>query len=397
MEAKGWILRESTPHDRRIKLLTLSPGRPGGPAAQSSRAFTACRSACSPPLTAAEGKTLIRLLAQDGRCARRRPGDDGDDGDDDVTPASSTSRTFIDAASALAAPEAAAVPLFPRRRASTASTPRSSASSRRRFARSGGSTSAARPAVRRRPVRADARRVRRRSAGRPLRPQDDADRVDGVFGAASLASAFSAGITSLTWLRFLTGVGLGGAMPTAITLTSEYCPTTRRSSLVTLMFCGFTIGSALGGLIAAQVLPQPTAGAPLLVGGGLAPLAARAGALAAAAGIGALSRDARADAQGRVADVLRRIARRPIFDGATFVGTAVSQGLTGAAAVRRRPPEGHAAPVARVLHEPAGRLSAVELDADTDPARPGLARGRGVSSARCSRSAARSAPSSSAG
>ena len=45
------------------------------------------------------------------------------------------------------------------------------------------------------------------------------------FGVASLASAFSDGIVTLNWLRFLTGLGLGGAMPTAITLTSEFCPT----------------------------------------------------------------------------------------------------------------------------------------------------------------------------
>lgn len=75
------------------------------------------------------------------------------------------------------------------------------------------------------------------------------------FGLASLASMFSTDLTTLTVLRFLTGIGLGGAMPNAVTLTSEYCPELRRSRLVTLMFCGFTLGSALGGLLAAQVLP----------------------------------------------------------------------------------------------------------------------------------------------
>jgi MFS transporter, AAHS family, 4-hydroxybenzoate transporter len=91
------------------------------------------------------------------------------------------------------------------------------------------------------------------------------------FGAASVASAAGAGITSLTWLRFVTGLGLGGAMPTAITLTSEYCPTARQSSLVAIMFCGFTIGSAIGGLVAAQVVTA-YGWRPLLVGGGLLPL-----------------------------------------------------------------------------------------------------------------------------
>ncbi len=93
-----------------------------------------------------------------------------------------------------------------------------------------------------------------------------------LFGAASIAAASSTDLHMLTWLRLLTGLGLGGAMPMTITLTSEYCPQARRSSLVTLMFCGFTIGSALGGLIAAQVLARH-GWRPMLVIGGVAPLA----------------------------------------------------------------------------------------------------------------------------
>ncbi|KZE33543.1 MFS transporter [Crenobacter luteus] len=87
------------------------------------------------------------------------------------------------------------------------------------------------------------------------------------FGLASLASAFSTDLTTLVALRFLTGVGLGGAMPTAITLTSEYCPQARRSQLVTLMFCGFTVGSALGGLLSVQILPYVGWRGVLVVGG----------------------------------------------------------------------------------------------------------------------------------
>ncbi|MGJ7550152.1 MFS transporter [Pseudomonas alloputida] len=75
------------------------------------------------------------------------------------------------------------------------------------------------------------------------------------FGVFSLAAAFAQDLHSLALLRLLTGLGLGGAMPNAITLTSEYCPQRRRSLMVTGMFCGFTLGSALGGLVAAQLLP----------------------------------------------------------------------------------------------------------------------------------------------
>jgi AAHS family 4-hydroxybenzoate transporter-like MFS transporter len=57
-----------------------------------------------------------------------------------------------------------------------------------------------------------------------------------LFGVASLASAFAPSIGTLILLRFVTGLGLGGAYPNAVTLTSEYCPEGRRSFLVMIMF-----------------------------------------------------------------------------------------------------------------------------------------------------------------
>jgi AAHS family 4-hydroxybenzoate transporter-like MFS transporter len=144
-----------------------------------------------------------------------------------------------------------------------------------------------------------------------------------MFSGASVAAALSTGLQSLTALRFLTGLGLGGAMPTTITLASEYCPKARRSSLVTLMFCGFTIGSGIGGLIAAQVLPTYGWRA-LLAGGGVAPLL-----LAPVLGW-VLPESVRYlvmrgdDAQHRVAQVLGRIAPSADLRGATFVGVAAS-------------------------------------------------------------------------
>ncbi|MGS9164609.1 MFS transporter, partial [Salmonella enterica subsp. enterica serovar Infantis] len=50
-------------------------------------------------------------------------------------------------------------------------------------------------------------------------------------------------------------LGLGGAMPNTITMTSEYLPARRRGALVTLMFSGFTLGSAMGGIVSAQLVP----------------------------------------------------------------------------------------------------------------------------------------------
>src|SRR5260370_5550704 len=91
------------------------------------------------------------------------------------------------------------------------------------------------------------------------------------FGVASLASAFAPSIGMLILLRFVTGLGLGGALPNAVTLTSEYCPEGRRSSLVMFMICGFPLGSALGGVAAAQLIAE-YGWRSVLVLGGILPL-----------------------------------------------------------------------------------------------------------------------------
>ncbi|WP_175687566.1 MFS transporter [Burkholderia multivorans] len=92
------------------------------------------------------------------------------------------------------------------------------------------------------------------------------------FGLASSAAAFSPTVSVLIVLRFVTGLGLGAAMPNAIALTSEYCPERKRAFLTTLMFCGFTLGSGFGGLVSAALIPEYGWNGVLLFGG-LMPLA----------------------------------------------------------------------------------------------------------------------------
>jgi AAHS family 4-hydroxybenzoate transporter-like MFS transporter len=93
----------------------------------------------------------------------------------------------------------------------------------------------------------------------------------GLFGLACLASAFSQSLEQLTTLRFVTGLGLGAAMPNAVTLMSEYCPARLRATLTNAMFCGFPLGAAFGGFLAAWMIPQ-FGWRSVLTLGGIAPL-----------------------------------------------------------------------------------------------------------------------------
>ena len=77
-----------------------------------------------------------------------------------------------------------------------------------------------------------------------------------AFGIGTFATAFTQDVNSLLAIRFLTGLGLGGAMPNAIAMTSEFNPRGRRATMVMIMFCGFSVGAALGGLLAAALIPQ---------------------------------------------------------------------------------------------------------------------------------------------
>src|SRR3954463_7169316 len=92
-----------------------------------------------------------------------------------------------------------------------------------------------------------------------------------AFGLGTFATAFVGDVNTLLAIRFLTGLGLGGAVPNAVALTSEFSPHRRRATMVMIMFCGFSVGAALGGLLAAWLIPQ-FGWRSVFVAGGIAPL-----------------------------------------------------------------------------------------------------------------------------
>jgi AAHS family 4-hydroxybenzoate transporter-like MFS transporter len=76
-----------------------------------------------------------------------------------------------------------------------------------------------------------------------------------AFAVLTLAIAFVNSIEMLATLRFLAGVGLGGAMPNAATLASEYVPRRQRPFAVTLTIVCIPLGGAIAGELAAAVIP----------------------------------------------------------------------------------------------------------------------------------------------
>jgi AAHS family 4-hydroxybenzoate transporter-like MFS transporter len=93
-----------------------------------------------------------------------------------------------------------------------------------------------------------------------------------IYGVASLLTAFVGSLPMLSLMRFLTGVGIGGAFPGAATLTGDYAPHRRRALMIMASFTGAPFGGFLCGQLAGVLLP--TLGWPSVFAlGGIVPLA----------------------------------------------------------------------------------------------------------------------------
>jgi AAHS family 4-hydroxybenzoate transporter-like MFS transporter len=76
-----------------------------------------------------------------------------------------------------------------------------------------------------------------------------------LFGAATCAIGLAHNIETIAVLRFIAGLGIGGALPTATTMTAEYTPARRRTVMVTATIVCVPLGGMLAGLFAHEVLP----------------------------------------------------------------------------------------------------------------------------------------------
>jgi AAHS family 4-hydroxybenzoate transporter-like MFS transporter len=87
------------------------------------------------------------------------------------------------------------------------------------------------------------------------------------FSLCMLATAAAGSVQQLVFLRFLTGLGIGGVMANAVALASEYSPQRQRASLLMWISCGFTGGAIAGGLISASLIPWGGWRSVFLIGG----------------------------------------------------------------------------------------------------------------------------------
>lgn len=76
-----------------------------------------------------------------------------------------------------------------------------------------------------------------------------------IFGFFSLLGAFAQAPWQIVLLRFLIGLGMGGATPSLLALAAEYSPERSRKLSMTLVLLGLPGGAMLGGVVAAAWLP----------------------------------------------------------------------------------------------------------------------------------------------
>ncbi|AMO95323.1 sugar (and other) transporter family protein [Collimonas fungivorans] len=70
-----------------------------------------------------------------------------------------------------------------------------------------------------------------------------------LFGLLSIATALVSDFHTLVIVRVLTGIGLGGALPNLIALSSEAVPPRLRSTAVSVMYCGIPFGGVIASAI----------------------------------------------------------------------------------------------------------------------------------------------------
>lgn len=75
-----------------------------------------------------------------------------------------------------------------------------------------------------------------------------------LFSAFTAAAGMMKDPVSFSVMRFLAGLGIGGVMPCVVAQMSEYAPLRTRSTLVSVMFSGYSVGGMLAAVLGKALL-----------------------------------------------------------------------------------------------------------------------------------------------
>lgn len=91
-----------------------------------------------------------------------------------------------------------------------------------------------------------------------------------LFSITTFLNGFATNPTEFGIYRFIAGLGMGGVMPNAVALITEYAPKRMKNMLVTIMFSGYAVGGMMAAGLGIILIPQ--FGWPSVFFVGIAPL-----------------------------------------------------------------------------------------------------------------------------
>ncbi|MDH4583344.1 MFS transporter [Pseudomonas sp. BN415] len=77
-----------------------------------------------------------------------------------------------------------------------------------------------------------------------------------LFSGFTVLNGFTSTPTEFGICRFMAGLGIGGLMPNVVALMNEYAPKKLRSTLVAIMFSGYSLGGMLSAGVGIYMLPR---------------------------------------------------------------------------------------------------------------------------------------------
>lgn len=129
--------------------------------------------------------------------------------------------------------------------------------------------------------------------------------------------------SGLAFMRFCTGVGLGGVIPNIVALGAEFAPKRMRARLVIFTFCGINFGGFVSGLVAPPIIASWGWQGLFIIGGAVPLIAVILMWLFMPESIKFLALQGRRD--GELRRILRRLVPNEVIpDGARFVVASVA-------------------------------------------------------------------------